>query len=84
MEGIGHGYTELGKPTIISKHSAKEEISIADKGKWPANLDSYANLNAQEVHSGYLNRLYTSHDYEAGLINLTKERYEVNTVTLSI
>ena len=64
----GHGYTEPGNPTVLSKHNAKEEISIADKGKWSANLESYAHFSAQEIHSGYLNRLYTSHDFEAGLV----------------
>ena len=51
-----------------------------DKGKWKIDLSSYADLNAQELHSGYLNRLYTSHDYEAGLVNLMKERYEVTSI----
>ena len=80
----GHGYTEPGKPTVLSKHNAKEEISIADKGKWSTNLDSYANFSAQEIHSGYFNRLYTSRAYEAGLVNLMKERFEVNTTALFI
>ena len=40
-------------------------------------LSSYAHLNARELHSRYLNRLYTSRDYEAGLVNMMKERYEV-------
>ena len=51
-----------------------------DKGKWKRDLSSYAHLNAQDIHSGYLNCLYTSHDYEAGLVNMMKERYEVNTI----
>ena len=71
----GHGYIEPGKPTVLSKHSAKEEISIADKGKWLVNLGNYASFSAQEIHSGYLIRLYTSRDYEASLVNLMKERY---------
>jgi hypothetical protein len=47
------------------------------KGKWNTDLSTYAHLNAQDIHSGYLNRLYTSRDFEAGLVNLMKERYEV-------
>jgi hypothetical protein len=73
----GLGYTVPGNPTALSKHSAKEEFSAADKGKWKADLESYAQFGAQEIHSGYLNRLYTSRDFEAGLVNLMKERYEV-------
>ena len=73
----GFGHTTPGNHVALSKHSAKEEFSAMDKGKWNADLWSYAHLTAQDIHSGFLNRLYTSRDYEAGLVNLMKERYEV-------
>ena len=66
-------------PTVLSKHSAKEEFSAAEKGKWKLDLQSYAQFNAHEIHAGYLNRLHTSRDFEAGLVNLMKERFEVST-----
>jgi len=47
------------------------------KGKGKTDLSSYVDLSAQDLHSGFLNRLYTSRDYEAGLVNLMKESYEV-------
>ena len=56
----GLGYSAPGNPTVLSKHSAKEEIVVADKGKWLVNLESYAHYSAQEIHSGYLNRLHTA------------------------
>ena len=77
----GFGYTAPGNPTVLSNHSAKEEISADDKGQWKVDLESYAQFSAQDIHSGYLNRLYTSRDFEAGLVNLMKERYEVNAAT---
>ena len=77
ITGIGH--TTPGNPVALSKHTAKDELSAIGKGKWNADLSSYAHLNAQDIHSGFLNRLYTSRDYEAGLVNLMKERYEVTT-----
>ena len=73
----GFGHSTPGNPVALSKHSAKEEFSAMDKGKWDADLSSYAHLNTQDIHSGFLNRLYTSRDYEAGLVNVMKERYEV-------
>ena len=79
----GVSYTAPGNPTALSKHSAKEEISVVDKGKWKVDLESYAHLSAQDIHSGFLNRLYTSRDYEAGLLNMMKERYEVNVVNFA-
>ena len=77
ITGIGH--TTPGNPVALSKHTAKEELSAIGKGKWNADLSNYAHLNAQDIHSGFLIRLYTSRDYEAGLVNLMKERYEVTT-----
>ena len=62
----GFGHTTPGNPVALSKHSAKEEFSAMDKGKWNTDLSSYAHLNAQDIHSGFLNHLYTSRDYEAG------------------
>ena len=47
------------------------------KGKGKTDLSNFVNLSAEELHSGFLNRLYTSRDFEAGLVNLMKERYEV-------
>nr|XP_040246208.1 neurofilament heavy polypeptide-like [Aegilops tauschii subsp. strangulata] len=71
----GLGFSSPGRPVALSKHSAKE-ISAMDKGKWKSKLSNYSNLSAQELHSGFLNRLYTNRDFEAGLIGLMKERYE--------
>ena len=75
----GTGHTTPGNPVALSKHTAKDELSAIGKGKWNADLSNYAHLNVQDIHSGFLNRLYTSRDYEAGLVNLMKERYEVTT-----
>ena len=74
----GFGHTTSGNPVALSKHSAKEEHAAMEKGKWSTDLSSYAHLSAQELHSDFLNRLYSNRDYEAGLVNLMKERYEVN------
>ena len=78
----GTGHTTPGNPVALSKHTAKDDLSAIGKGKWNADLSSYAHLNVQDIHSGFLNRLYTNRDYEAGLVNLMKERYEVTTVFL--
>lgn len=75
ITGIGH--TDPGNHVALSKHTAKEEFSAIGTGKWNADLSAYAHLSAQDLHSSYLNRLYTSRDYEAGLVNMMKERYEI-------
>ena len=74
----GMGHSSPGHPVILAQHSAKEKQAAREKGKWSSDLSSYAHLNTEELHSGFLNRLHSNRDYEAGLVNLIKERYEVN------
>ena len=78
----GTAYTAPGNPVALSKHSTKDEFAAMSKGKGKTDLSAYVDLSAQDLHSGFLNRLYTSRDYEAGLVNLMKERYEVNSFAL--
>ena len=59
ITGVGH--TSPGNPVALSKHSAKDELSAMSKGKWNANLSSYAHLNAQDIHSGFLNQIGRAH-----------------------
>ena len=78
ITGIGH--TEPNNPVALSNHSAKEDIAAFGKSKWNADLTTYSSLNTQDIHSGYLNRLYTSRDYEAGLVNMMKDKDEVTSI----
>ena len=80
----GMAYIAPGNPTVLFKHNAKEEFSAVDKGKWKLDLESYAHFSTQEIHSGYLNYLHTSRDFEAGLVNLMKEHFVLITTIFSI
>ena len=73
----GTAHTTPGASTVLAKHDTKEESPSLDKGKAKLELESYAALSASDLHADYLNRLHTSHDLDAGLVNLMKERYEV-------
>src|SRR3954469_14868543 len=73
----GEGRTEPGNPVALAKHTAKEEMSALNKGKWDVDLATYSALSAKDIRSGYLNRLYTSRDYEANLVRMMKEKFEV-------
>ena len=74
----GTAYTAPGDPVVLAKHTAKDEFISMGKRKMETDMSKYANLSAQDLHSRFLNRLYTSRDNEADLVNLMKERYEVN------
>ena len=55
-----------------------EEGKLPDKMKKPKlDLESYSNLNAGELYSGYLSRLHTSRGLEANLANMMRQEYEV-------
>src|SRR3954462_13665272 len=73
----GVGRTEPGNPVALAKHTAKEEMSALNKGKWDVALATYSAFSTQDIHSGYLNRLYTSRDYEANLVKMMKDKFEV-------
>ena len=74
----GTAYTAPGDPVVLAIHTAKDEFISMGKRKMETDMSKYANLSAQDLHSSFLNRLYTSRDNEADLVNLMKERYEVN------
>ena len=78
----GVGRSEPGNPATLTRHTMKEDSSPLNKGKWDVELETYAALNAQDLHSGYLNRLYTSRDYEAGLVKMMRDKFEVNSFFL--
>jgi hypothetical protein len=80
----GTAHTAPGASTVLAKHNTKEESPSSEKGKAKLDLESYAVFSASEIHAGYLNRLHTSRDLEASLVNLMKERYEVCYQPLSI
>ena len=76
----GVGRFEPGNPVALAKHTVKEDFSAMNKGKWDVDLETYAALSAQDLHSGYLNRLYTSRDCEAGLVKIMRDKFEVTSL----
>ena len=58
----------------------KEDFSAMNKGKWDVDLETYAALSARYLHSGYLNRLYTSRDCEAGMVKMMRDKFEVTSL----
>ena len=63
---IGTGYTEPGNPTVLAKHSAKEELIQKSKAKF--DVANYSHLGVSELYSGYLNQLHTGRALEADLV----------------
>ena len=74
----GTAYVAPAEPTVLAKHTAKAEKISQEKGKWSTDISSLSSMSAQDIYSGYLNRLHSSRDYEASLVNLMREKYEVS------
>ena len=73
----GAAFVAPAEPTVLAKHTAKTEKLYKEKGKWSTEISNLSDMSAQEIYSGYLNRLHSSRDYEASLVNLMREKYEV-------
>ena len=80
----GAAYVAPAEPTVLAKHTAKAEKVTQEKGKLSADISSLSSMSAQDIYSGYLNRLHSSRDYEASLVNLMREKYEVNFPVLTL
>ena len=76
----GVGRSTPGNPVTLTKHTIKEDFSTLNKGKWDVELETYAALSARDLHSGYLNRLYTSRDCEAGMVKMMRDKFEVTSL----
>ena len=71
----GAGFKEWGQPTVLAKHSAKEEY--LERRKVRFDIADYSQLSASEVLSGYLNQVHTSRDLEIDMVKQMHQKYEV-------
>ena len=71
----GSGFKELGQPTVLAKHFAKEEF--IERRNVRFDIAKYSQLNISEVFSGYLNQVHTSRDLEIDMVNQLHQKYEV-------
>ena len=75
----GTGFQESGNPTVLAKHSAKEELIKKRKVKF--DIANYSHLSISEVLSGYLSQVHTSRDLEIDMVKQMHQKYEVQTST---
>ena len=69
------GFTEPGNPTVLDKHSAKQEVIERQKVRF--DISHYAQLSSSEILSGYLNQVYYSRDLEIEMMKQMHQKYEV-------
>ena len=71
----GTGFKEPGQPTVLAKHSAKEEF--IERRKVRFDIADYSQLSVSEVLSRYLNQVHTSRDLEIDMVKQMHQKYEV-------
>ena len=71
----GTGFTEPGNPTVLAKHSAKQEV--IERRKVRFDVSHYAQLSSSEILSGYLNQVHSSRDLEIDMVKQMHQKYEV-------
>ena len=69
------GFREPGRPTVLAKHSAKEEH--IERRKVRFDVADYSQLSIGEVYSGYLNQVHTSRDLEVDTVKQMHQKFEV-------
>ena len=62
---------------VLIKFTSKDEPPVSRKGKARLELPNFEDLSLDELHEGYLTRLSTSHNMEAGMVRMMKKKFEV-------
>ena len=71
----GTGFQEPRHPTVLAKHSAKDEF--IEKQKLKLDIADYSQLSINEVFSGYLNQVHSSRDLEIDMVKQMHQKFEV-------
>ena len=71
----GTSFREPGRPTVLAKHSAKDEF--IERRKMKFDIADYSQLTVNEVFSGYLNQVHSSRDLEIDMVKQMHQTYEV-------
>ena len=71
----GSRFVEPGNPTVLARHSAKQEALERQKVRF--DVSHYAHLNVSDVLSGYLSHVHSSRDSEIEMDKQLQLKYEV-------
>lgn len=71
----GTGFKEPENPTVLAKHSAKQEA--IERRKVRFDVTHYAQLSGSEILSGYLNQVHTSCNLEVDMVKQMHKKFEV-------
>ena len=68
-------FVEPGRPIVLAKCSAKEELLERRKAK--LEIADYTHLSIRDIVSGYLNQFHSSRDLEIDMVKQIQQKSEV-------
>ena len=71
----GSRFVEPGTPTVLARHTAKQEALERQKVRF--DISHYSDLNANDILSGYLSHVHSSHDSEIKMVKQLQLKYKV-------
>ena len=71
----GTSFREPGQPTVLAKHSAKDEF--VERRKVRFDIADYSQLSVSEVFSDYLNQFHSRRNLEIDMVKQMHQKYEV-------
>ena len=69
------GFTEPGRPTVLAKHSAKEEHFEQRKVRF--DVANYSQLSIGEIYSGFLSQVHSSRELEVDMVKQMHQKFDV-------
>ena len=71
----GSRFVAPGNPTVLARHSAKQEA--LERQKVQFDISHYTHLNASDILSGYLSHVHSSRESEIEMVKQLQLKYEV-------
>ena len=78
----GSQFVEPVNPTVLARHTAKQEALERQKVRF--HVSHYTHLNVNDVLSGYLNHVHSSRDSEIEVVKQVQLKYEICSLGLLI
>ena len=75
VEIIKTGFVEPGRPTVVAKCSAKEELLERRRAK--LDVTDYTHMSIGEISSGYMSQVHTSRDMVIDMVKQMHQKSEV-------
>ena len=75
VEIVRSQFVEPGRPIVLAKCTAKEELAECRKAK--QDITDYTHLSIGDIVSGYLNQVHNSRDLEIDMVKQIQHKSEV-------